>query len=930
MGEIEKLKAQILEEASEKPEKFFPVEKIKENGFKRGKCSNCGKHFWSVDKERDVCGEAECSGGYTFINSSPVGKTLDYTSVWEEFSNFMEGRGYSPVNRYPVLASWRDDTEFVRASIYDFQPYVVSGEVEPPSNPLVIGQPSLRFNDIDNVGITGAHYVMHNHIGQHAFKEAGNYSQDKYFEDILEWLTVGLEIPKEDITIHEDAWGGGGNLGTSMEFFVGGLELLNQVYMFYEVDDSERGYSELNIKVLDMGMGHERIAWISNGSKTSYDAAMPGVLEKLYKKTGVDPDEDIRDKFLPYSGLLNADEVGDIEDKWEEIAEEIGVDEEKLKEEIGETADIYSIADHTRALLVAFVDGALPSNTGEKHSLRVIARRALDIIDKHDWEVDLKEVLEWHAEELENLFPELKQKLGQAKEIMEHEEKKYRQARAKAERIIKNLEEETIGKDKLIELYDTHGISPELLERFHVKVDKPKNFYSEISERHEQSNKEEEEETNFDLKDIQETEKLYIEDEKKVEFDGEVLEILEKNNEKYVVLNRTCFYPTQGGQMNDLGTISGSEVLDVVNQGGIILHKMKEIDFKEGETVEGKIDWERRKQLMQHHTATHVINGAAAEVLGEHISQAGAKKTKDKARLDITHYENLGKEELEKIEEVAKKWIEMDFNVDKTVMKKSEAEKKHGFKIYQGGVPPGNKLRIVNIGQGKDVEACAGTHVDKTSEIEDIVIVKSTKVQDGVVRLEFKSGEAAREYRRIREKTVEELGEIIDMEDYTLEDVAEIFDVPVGKLMGVVERFVEEWKERKERLEELKEFLDRKSPTYSERPRDPEKLFEEWKGQEKNIKKLERAISGKLKEVAGDSKEEFISQEVPVENVGNLIKITKEITSEHGNKSVMIRGKNAVVASNGNKSNYDIRKEVEREAKIVKEEGGILKGFNLK
>ncbi len=930
MGEIEELKAQILEEASGSPGKFFPVERMEKRGFKRSRCSNCGKYFWSVDSEREVCGEAECSGGYTFIDNSPTDKVLDQTTAWTEFKDFMEERGYTGIGRYPVLARWRDDTEFVRASIYDFQPYVVSGQVDPPANPLVVPQFCLRFNDIDNVGITGSHYTGFIMTGQHAFVPEEEYDQGGYFEDMLDWLVEGLGIDPEKVVLHEDAWAGGGNLGGCMEFFVDGMELLNQVYMTYEVDSSEQGYSEIETKVLDMGMGHERIAWISNGTETSYEANMPEVVEKLRRETGVEPNQVIRKKFLPYSGLLNADEVEDIEDKWREISEEIGVEKKELKEEIRTSADIYSIADHTRTLLVAFVDGALPSNTGEKHSLRVIARRALDIVDRRSWDVDLKEVMDWHAEEMDELFPELKENIDQAKRIMKHEERKYREARAKAEKIIQGLEEDVVSGEKLVELYDTYGISPELLERFGVEVEKPKDFYSKISERHEEEDGGKEEEKVLDFSDVKKTEELYLKDEKKVEFTAEVLKITETEGEKYVVLDRTCFYPTQGGQMNDLGHINGCEVLDTINEDGIILHRMDRIDFSEGEKVRGQIDWDRRKQLMQHHTATHIINGAAAQVLGNHVTQAGAKKTEEKARLDITHYENLTSEEIEEIEETARNWIKEDYNVSKKVMKKSEAEKLYGFKIYQGGVPPGNELRIVNIGKDLDVEACAGTHVDRTSEVEEIVLVKSTKVQDGVIRLEFKSGEAAQRHKKEREKTMKRLSDLIDLDGYTLKEVSEIFDVSVGDVVEVVERFAREWEERKERIEELKNFLGEEEPVYEKRPRDPEELFRQWKKEEKDINSLEGQITEEVVQESISSDQEIFRKEVPVENIGNLIQAVKKFTEREESKAVVLKGLNSVIASKGSKSDCDIKKEVEKEAKVVKEENGIVKGFNLK
>src|SRR3989338_8576927 len=143
--------------ASKSPEKYYAVSVLKQEGFMRKQC-NCGTMFWSVNEDQKTCGDPSCSGGFRFIGDSPAKEELDYIEVWQKFAKLFTKWGYTPIKRYPVVARWRDDTDFVQASIYDFQPYVVSGAVEPPANPLVVPQMCLRFNDIDNIGITGAHY----------------------------------------------------------------------------------------------------------------------------------------------------------------------------------------------------------------------------------------------------------------------------------------------------------------------------------------------------------------------------------------------------------------------------------------------------------------------------------------------------------------------------------------------------------------------------------------------------------------------------------------------------------------------------------------------------------------------------------------------------------------------------------------------------
>lgn len=928
MNRLEKLKKKIIEEAADNPGKFFAVEEIRKNGFERKKCKKCGKYFWSIE-DREVCGDTDCVGGYKFINDPPTEKSFDVVSAWQEFSKFMEERGYEPIGRYPVVARWRNDTEFVRASIYDFQPYVVSGEVEPPANPLVVPQFSLRFNDIDNVGVTGSHYTGFVMDGQHAFKSPDEYEQDKYFRDMLDWIVEGMGIPKDKVILHEDSWGGGGNLGACMEFFVDGLELFNQVYMFYEIDDSERGYSELDTKVLDMGMGHERIVWITRGTETSYEANMPKAVKKLYERTGVEPDKELWAKFLPYAGLLNFDEVGDLEEVWREISQEIGVEMGKLKEEVIPAAALYSIADHTRALLVAFADGALPSNTGEKHSLRVIARRAMDFIDKHGWNVDLKEVMEWHAQELEGIFPELKENLDEAQKIMEHEKRKYKEMKERAERKVKSLGEDELDQEKMVELYVSEGISPEMLNRLGFEVEIPSNFYAKVNERQVEEKKTVGEEEEFDIADTKETELIYRKDERKKSFEAKVRKIIEMNGKKFVVLDRTCFYPESGGQSYDKGNIDGFDVKRVVKKNGVVLHEMDEVDFGEGDSVTGKIDWDRRKQMMQHHSAAHLINGAAQKVLGKHVWQAGAKKTEERARLDITHFDNLSDEEIKKIGEEARKWIDRKLEVKKLDMKKVEAEERYGFRIYQGGVPPGNELRIVIVGEERDVEACGGTHVDNTEEIEDITITSTSKVQDGVIRIEFKAGGAARNYRKHKKRIRDELGKMIDVEEYRLGDICDIYGVGLEELPKVVKRFVSEWSERKERADNLREELGEGS-IKDGRPKDPKELFESWKEMGKEINRLEERLGEKVINEVLDSEKDFIRRDVDIGDIGILIKTVKKIVEEGGEKAVMLVGRDGAIASKGGKSDHEIKNEVERVANVVKESDGIVKGFDLK
>ncbi len=789
-----KIKAEFRKKAQKDPDKYYPVSFLRKEGFIRKKCVKCGNFFWTLQQEREICGDPNCIGGYEFIGGKNTSIKLDFITSWKLFSKIFKKLGYEPIKRYPVLARWRDDLEFVIASIADFQPYVVNGIVEPPANPLVVPQFCLRFTDVDNVGFTGRHYTGFVMIGQHAFVPKEEYDKEKYLSDIHYWLTKGMGISKEEIIYHEDAWAGGGNLGASMEFFAKGLEIGNQVYMQYDITSGE--IKGLDINVLDMGMGQERVAWFSYGSETSYEANFPTVMKYLYNKTGIKPDHDVVLKFLPYSALLNVDEVADIDRVWEEIAKHLKMDVAILRENIEPLAALYSIAEHTRTLLVAISDGALPSNVAGGYNLRVIARRSFDFIDKFGFDVDLFKVFEEHASYLKPQYPELMENLEDVKKIMKVEREKYEKSREYSKKILSKFKGKKITIDDMVELYDTYGISPEMMKKEGV-IDKiPENFYALVSQRHEKkeimAKAQTKKELGIDVDDVPETEILYWGDWKLTEFDGKIVKIVDN----YLLLDRTAFYPTSGGQLHDTGWIIDKEgrryrVKDVIKYKNRVVHVLEDTKgLKVGEKIHGIIDFERRMQHAQHHTATHILNDACRKVLGNHVWQAGAEKTMEKGRLDITHYELPTYEEIQKIEKIANEIVLKSFPVEKMVLERNVAEQKFGFRIYQGGAPPGKYVRIVKVGD--DVEACGGTHLNNSLEAGFIKVVSVKKLQDGMIRFEFVAGKRSVEY--------------IQRLDSLLKEISLVFNVPYNDVPKTAKKFFEEWKKQRREIERLKEI----------------------------------------------------------------------------------------------------------------------------
>ncbi len=788
------LKARFKKIASLEPDKYYATSVLKKEGFMRKQCK-CKTYFWTVHKDQETCGDPSCMGGVDIFRGTPVKKKLSFIDVWLGFKKFFEERDYKAINRYPVIARWNPTIDFTNSSIAAFQPYVISGESPPPAKKLVIPQFCLRFGDVDNVGVTGSHCTGFVMIGQHVFVSPEEWDQDELFHDIYDYITKEVGIPKGELTLHEESWAGGGNYGPCMEFFSRGVELFNQVYMMFEHKDS--GDRELKIKVLDMGLGMERVAWFSQGALTMYDAAFPTVIAKLRKNLKVEFDESLYKKFAPLASKLNLDEADDIDKQWKEVANQLGVSIDELKKKILPMTALYSIAEHSRALLFALIDGGLPSNIGGYYNLRVIFRRAMDFIEMFKWDVSLPEICEWHAEYLKPIYPELTKGLVDVKKILEVEKQKYYQSKKKGAYIVDQLlkSKKELTTDKLIELYDSHGISPEQVReeaaKLNMKIELPENFYALVSDKHSKAEQQTQtkKEIELDLKNIPATQALYFDAYDYVDFEAKVLKIID---DKYVVLDRTAFYPTSGGQLHDKGFINKTEVVEVFKQGNVIVHVVKhKPDFEEGDQIAGKIDFDTRLQLAQHHTAAHIINGVARKVLGNHVWQAGASKSLEKARLDITHYDSLTDEEVGKIEYMANEIIRNNLPVYKSFMERNIAEAKYGFTLYQGGAVPGRQIRVVAI-SGLDVEACGGTHLDLTGEVNLIKILKTSKIQDGIVRIEFTAGNAA-------VKTVRQ-------EKGVLEETAKMMEVDIDQLPGRVEELFDKWKKARKAAQKGKKL----------------------------------------------------------------------------------------------------------------------------
>ena len=812
-----------------------------ENGFVRKQCSITSLWFWTTDEERVTCGDTT-EDEYSFIGAPLIqgypmrGKALK-DAMRETFLKFFEEREHTRINPYPVLARWRDDIHLTIASIADFQPHVTSGEVEPPANPLTISQPCIRLTDVDAVGRSGRHLTTFEMMAHHVFNRPDEGRMLYWMEECVRFchdlLTDALGIDANEITYVENPWCGGGNAGAAVEVIVGGLELATLVFMNMEEhpegDIELKGdrYREMPLQIIDTGYGLERFCWAAAGTPTIYESIYPestSWLKELAQFSTITaqwPDLDL-DTLLGemsrLNGIMNIEPGVDAEQLRSTFIrrlEERGVEvtDEQFSAVTEPLAKIYAIPDHLHALCNMLGDGLVPSNAKAGYLARMLARRTLRLRDELNLTVSLAELAQHHIEV--NLGgATMKQTHAGLLGILELEEARYGEMLRKGGNVIntqlKQLpkDAERIPDETLFNMNDSHGLAPDMAVNLARKagwasVSVRTGFAAEMAERHAKMAKKAAQSVEAkplvdELPTLPSTQLLYYDDVQQQEFDGSVLACLPLIGEDApdgathaIILDKTCFYPEGGGQEGDYGALKTAAtqctVLDTRKVGDHVLHLVDGV-FDTGDLVHGSINWKRRKQLMDHHTAVHIVGGAARQVLGPHVYQAGANKSAEMARLDITHFSRLNRADLDAIEALANEVLVQVQRTEKTELNRKDADKKYGFDLYQGGAPKGSTIRILRIAD-HDIQACGGTHHDEPGQIGSIRIVRSAAVQDGVERLHIVAGQAALDYAH--------------EQDQILRQISELYGVPNSELARTSERFYGEWKEQRKRIEAL-------------------------------------------------------------------------------------------------------------------------------
>jgi alanyl-tRNA synthetase len=796
-------------------EEEYELDYFRSNGFLRKTCRSCGAAFWTQDPDRELCGDAPCEP-YQFIGE-PIFKPHSLDQMREAFLSFFEGNNHTRIDRYPVAARWRDDIYLTIASIADFQPFVTGGVVPPPANPLTISQPCIRLNDLDAVGRSGRHLTCFEMMAHHAFNSA---NEEIYWkEDTLELCSnfirsIGGDL--QDLTFKEHPWFGGGNAGPSVEVLIGGLEVATLVFMNLGRTKTNhpptmidgKDYYPMDLRIVDTGYGLERFVWASKGSPTIYDAVFPEMVSRLIGSAGLEHLLD-NSEFTNILGL-NAKFAGLIDIRGEKlvnlrrkVADSIGIGVDTLEEMITPIEGIYALCDHTRCLAYMLGDCIVPSNAREGYLARLVLRRSLRMMGELNLDETLSDLV---LSQMNTIGPDqFEQTQDIVRQIIDRETEKYETTIARGSRVVQRIAKTYIKKNEpvplpeMVTLYESHGIPTalmrEILTNEGADFDLPDDLDSIIADMHSEAESSEEEAgtKKFDERIIglPVTKKLYYERPYEFEFDAIVLDYFDG----YVVLDQTLFYPEGGGQPSDTGTLVTSENVVRVDEAIIkddrILHKINGGVLKRGERVKGMVDEERRWSLMRHHTGTHILLRACKQILGPHIHQAGAQKGIDNSRLDIRHFSHITPDEAKRIEIVANQIIMENQPVFIKIEDRNRAEEKFGFALYQGGVPKGKDIRVVQM--GTEVQACGGTHCRNSGEVGIIKILRIEHIQDGVERIEFSAGLAAI-------YAMQHLQDIVN-------EAATTLSVQIEHLPQSVERFFSEWKERGKTIGDLEQRL---------------------------------------------------------------------------------------------------------------------------
>ena len=754
-------------------------------------------------------------------------KPYGLNELREMFLRFFETKGHLRLPSFSLIPQDDASLLLINSGMAPMKPYF-KGDKEPPRHRVCTCQKCIRTGDIENIGKTARHGTYFEMLGNFSF---GDYFKHEAIAWSWEFLTspdwVGLDperlypsvyekddeafniwrdeigIPESRITRlgkDDNFWEhGSGPCGPCSEiYFDRGeeygcgkpdcapgcdcdryMEVWNNVFSQFD-NDGNGNYSDLIQKNIDTGMGLERLAVVCQG----------------------------------VDSLFDVDTVMNITHKVSEITGAHYGDSHKTD------VSLRVITDHIRASVMMISDGILPSNEGRGYVLRRLLRRAA----RHGKllgvnEPFLYQVVDMVVHENECQYPELREKQAYITRVIRNEEENFAKTIDAGMHIFSDLLAEHQAKGERVfsgadafKLYDTYGfpidLTREMVQEQDMTVDEDA-FQDLMEQQRVRARKAREAlgdlawagvDLGLDPTPTQFTGYDHTADQGTIlaiVCEGEVCSEIDEGKQGVLVLDCTPFYAEMGGQVADHGVIETDgalfQVTDVQkDKAGKFLHHgvMHSGHLQVEQTVTARIDTDRRKAIMRAHSATHLLQAALREVLGDHVHQAGSLVEPDRLRFDLTHFSAITPEELERVNEIVGDWI-LD-GMDVTVSEMSMAQAKASGATALFSEKYGDLVRVVNMG-GKSVELCGGTHVDNTAKIGPFRITGESSVASGVRRVEAITGKAY-----LREM------EAVNRRMYA---AAEVLHAKPADLIAKAKGFTAELKEARQSVERMKEKI---------------------------------------------------------------------------------------------------------------------------
>ena len=716
-------------------------------------------------------------------------KAYGVNELRKMFLDFFASKDHLVMKSFSLVPHNDKSLLLINAGMAPLKPYFTGQEV-PPKRRVATCQKCVRTGDIENVGKTARHLTFFEMLGNFSF---GDYFKHEAIAWTWEFLTkvVGMEpdrlypsiygeddeafeiwnkeigVPAEKITrFYRDENGecdnfwehGAGPCGPCSEVYydrgekygcgkpdckVGCdcdrfMEVWNNVFTQFD-GDGKGGYTELANKNIDTGMGLERLAVVVQDVDSVFD---------------IDTMKAIRDKICEIANV-------------------------KYKTDAANDVSIRLITDHIRSTTFMVSDGIMPSNEGRGYVLRRLIRRAA----RHGRLLGIKgtfmaTLAETVIAESKDGYPELEEKRSFILKVLTQEEEKFNKTIDQGLSILEQMQEEmektgskVLSGENAFKLCDTYGfpldLTIEILDEKGLTFDE-KEFDRCMDEQRTKARSARKvtnymgadatvyEELDSDITTVfngydRLEHKAVVTALVKQEGDnGSITDVLAEGDRGSIIVPETPFYATMGGQQGDKGIIETGEGMFIVEDTvktvgeryahvGYVASGM----FRKGDEVTLRVDKALRAKTCRNHSATHLMQKALREVLGDHVEQAGSFQDSERTRFDFSHFEAMTPQELQKVEDIVNAKILEALPVVTKEMSIEEAKKTGAMALF--GEKYGETVRVVNMGDFS-IELCGGTHVANTSHIGLFKILSESGVAAGVRRIEALTGSNARAY----------------------------------------------------------------------------------------------------------------------------------------------------------------------------------------